>query len=506
MTSYRQILKSTSVIGGSSLVAMAIRMVRTKFVAVLLGPAGVGLMGLYLAVTAMVGTVSAMGIGTSGVRQIAEAHGTGDEDRLARTVKALRRTVWITGFLGMAFMILASPFLSTISFGSPDHFSAMAILGVTILLANITSGQACLLQGTRRINDLARAGIIGTINGTVISIPCYYFWGQKGIVPSLILISGATLITSWWYARRVSINRLAMTRREIREVAIAVLRSGAPFMLAALLIALSGYIVRVLLIRQFGLEGAGIWQAAFILSSVLVNFLLSAMGTDYYPRLSAMAHDDQGINESVNTQTEIAMLLAVPGLMASIIFAPLVITIFYSGRFDASADILRWSVYGVFARVISWPLEFIMLARGMGKTYFCSEIFSNLFYVAAIWYCIKWWDLTGTGVAFMLMYFVYAMVVYAIGHTVAGVSWSRINLAHITVFGALLVTAGVISAFVDSPWYQYAINLALLTGTGGYCLHRLSRKSGIGFHAISEKAGNRISKIMERVNGRDNQP
>jgi PST family polysaccharide transporter len=45
--SYRQILKSSSLIGGSSLINMAIGMVRTKFVAVLLGPSGVGLMGVY---------------------------------------------------------------------------------------------------------------------------------------------------------------------------------------------------------------------------------------------------------------------------------------------------------------------------------------------------------------------------------------------------------------------------------------------------------------------------
>ena len=93
-------------------------------------------------------------------------------------------------------------------------------------------------------------------------------------------------------------------------------------MLAALLTALSAYIIRILLVREFGLEGVGIWQAAFLLSAVLVNFVLSAMGTDYYPRLSAVAHDAGRVRDSVNTQTEIALLLAVPGLMATIIFEP----------------------------------------------------------------------------------------------------------------------------------------------------------------------------------------
>jgi hypothetical protein len=45
--SYRSILKSTSLIGGASFINILISMIRTKFVAILLGPSGVGLLGLY---------------------------------------------------------------------------------------------------------------------------------------------------------------------------------------------------------------------------------------------------------------------------------------------------------------------------------------------------------------------------------------------------------------------------------------------------------------------------
>lgn len=41
--SYRRILKSTSVIGGASVINIGIGLLRSKVLAVLLGPAGVGL-------------------------------------------------------------------------------------------------------------------------------------------------------------------------------------------------------------------------------------------------------------------------------------------------------------------------------------------------------------------------------------------------------------------------------------------------------------------------------
>lgn len=73
------------------------------------------------------------------------------------------------------------------------------------------------------------------------------------------------------------------------------------------------------------------------------------MGTDNYPQLIAVSDDRQRVSEEVNSQTEIALLLAVLWLEATIIFASLAITLFYSGKFDRAIDILRWSVCGIFA-------------------------------------------------------------------------------------------------------------------------------------------------------------
>lgn len=487
MSSYSQILKSTSIIGGSSLIKMVIGMVRTKFVALLLGPAGVGLIGVYSSITGMMSVVSGMGIGTSGVRQIAEAHGAGDEARIARTVKTLRRTVWVTGTLGMAIMMLGSYYLSRISFGNTDHVFSIALLAITILLTNIAAGQGCILQGTRRIGDLARVSIIGALNGTILSIPCYYFWGQAGIVPGLILISAAALAASWWYARQVPLKPVSISWKESRDDASGLLRFGIPLMLAGLMTALTGYLIRIYLIREVGVDGVGIWLAAFSLSSILINFVLNAMSADYFPRLAAVAHDNKLLNQAVNDQTEVALLLAVPGLAATIIFAPFVIKIFYSGKFDASIDILRWSVYGIYGRVISWPLGFVMLARGMGKTFFWSETFLNVFYLGTIWCCTKTWGLPGTGIAFMLLYVFYTAVVYAIGHSTAGVNWAVVNCVQIALFGILLISVGLISAWVADPWYQYTINIAILAGASGYCLQRLKLKAGVGIKAILKK-------------------
>lgn len=197
-SSFRSILKSTTLIGGSSAINMVISMVRTKFVAILLGPTGVGLIGMYGQITGLAHIVSGMGLMGSGTRQVAESFGAGDNERLARTVKTLRRVTWLTGGLGMLALLALCVPVSVFTFESHAYVLPIAFLSVTLLIDQVSSSQRCVLMGTRRIRDIVKLSVVSALVGTLISIPCYYFWGLPGIVVSLILGSVATLVTSWW--------------------------------------------------------------------------------------------------------------------------------------------------------------------------------------------------------------------------------------------------------------------------------------------------------------------
>ena len=59
--SYRTALKATTLIGGSSFVNILIGMIKTKFIAVIIGPSGVGLISVLNSLTGIVGTVTGIG-------------------------------------------------------------------------------------------------------------------------------------------------------------------------------------------------------------------------------------------------------------------------------------------------------------------------------------------------------------------------------------------------------------------------------------------------------------
>ena len=383
---YRNILKSTSLIGGASFITILIGMVRTKFVALLLGPAGVGLIGMYEQVISLVSTLTGMGLGLSGVRQIAEAAGTDDEERIARTVITIRRTAWMTGVLGLLVMVIFCVPISRMTFDSDDYARSIALLGITLLSGAIAGGQGSIINGTRRIGDLARISVIGAISGTLISIPCFFLWQQAGIVPSLILSALAALATSWWFAGKVPVKAITLPWSDSYNEARQLILLGISFMLAGSATILSLYLIRILMLRQFGLADVGIYQSAFNLSGMLAQFVLTAMVSDYYPRLTAVAGDNAtcppdcqrtvaGINSA---------LVARPGRdddFCAGYHQAFLCRIVHHCRADYALVRIQGSLAGYSPGrwVLSWP------PKGYGKLYLGTEIFACSLHVAAVY-------------------------------------------------------------------------------------------------------------------------
>ena len=129
MSSYRQIFKSTALVCGSQVILMAIGLVRGKALAVWLGKVGVGDVGLLSTGISLIGVVTGLGIGASGVRQIAESSSSGDQEKFARTVRTLRVTALLTSILGVLIAVSFCRQLSHITFGSYEYSLAFVLVG-----------------------------------------------------------------------------------------------------------------------------------------------------------------------------------------------------------------------------------------------------------------------------------------------------------------------------------------------------------------------------------------
>jgi enterobacterial common antigen flippase len=470
--SYGQILKSSALIGGSQVASIAIRIIRTKAMAMLLGPAGVGLMGVYESITNLVQSVAGVGINSSGVRQIAEAVGSGHKERIAQTVIVLKRTSFLLGILGAILLILFSKQVSILTFGNDRHTSAVALLSFVVCFGLISGGQGALIQGMRRISDLARMGVLGTLFGTIISIPVIYFMGEGGVVPSLMAISGMGIVISWWYSRKVEIEPVELKVSQMRQEVASLLRLGFAFMSSAILMMGAAWAVRIMLLRMVGIEAAGLYQAAWALGGLYVGLILQAMSADFYPRLTAVAINNAECNRLVNEQAQISLLLAGPGVLATLTFAPVVIFMFYTRRFEGAIEILRWVCLGMTLRVMTWPMGFIILAKGESKFFFLTEMAWTLVNVGLSWICIRAFGLSGAGMAFFGSYVFHGFLVYPVVRYLSGFRWSTAN-KHTALLFLSLISLVFCSLILLPFWFATSMGVIAMLLSSVYSIQTL---------------------------------
>jgi PST family polysaccharide transporter len=470
--SYVEILKSSALIGASSALNVIIGIVRTKLMAVLLGPAGFGMLAIYSSIADVARTVAEMGINSSGVRQIAEAAGSGDEARIGRVITILRRTSVVLGVSGAAFLLLFSDVLSRLSFGSAARSSMIALLSLAVLFRLLSDAQAALIQGLRRIGDLAKISVLGALVGTLVAIPVVYIYGEDGVVPSLVSMAGVSLAVSWWYSARIPIRRQSIKSSEVRGELGGLLKLGLAFMVSGFVMMGTAYVIRVIVFRHGGGHDAGLYQAAWTLAGLYVGFVLQAMGTDFYPRLVAAGRDNRECNRLVNEQAHVSLLLAGPGVIATLVFASMVILAFYSSQFEAAVGVLRWMCLGMALRVVSWPMGFIIVARGERALFVGTEVAWGVVSVGLAVLCIERFGLTGTGIAFFGSYVFHTVMLYPIVRSRTGFRWSAANRRDGLFFGSLATSVSLAQAML-SPLQALTIGGVAVVLAAAYSVRML---------------------------------
>jgi antigen flippase len=471
---YGQILKSSAIVGGATFLNVGIGIVRTKTLALLLGPGGFGLAGLYTSIISLTQSIAGMGVNSSGVRQIAEAANSGDRDRVARTTIVLRRTSIVLGLLGAALLLLFSRQVSIVTFGNTGQWRAICLLSAAVLFQLISAGQGALIQGMRLIANLAKMNVIGAFSALIISVPVVYVWREKGIALSLVLVAATTIFTSWWYSRKVQINSVRLTHVETRAETAGLLKLGIAFMVSGLLVPGVAYFIRVILLHKAGIAATGMYQSAWTLGGLYVGFILQAMSADFYPRLSAVASNDAECNRLVNEQALVGLLIAGPGVLATLTFAPLVIVLFYSAKFAGSVEVLRWISLGATLQVVTWPMGFIIVAKSRQNLFLVSELLWAISAIGLAWICITRWGLKGAGIAFFLAYLAHWMIVYPITRRLSGFRWSREN-RELGSASLALIAIVFASFYVLPPFWAASFGILAALVSAAYSIRVVGR-------------------------------
>ena len=468
-------MKATSIFGGAQVFQIIIGIIRSKFIAILLGPLGMGIAGLLTSTIGLVAALTNFGLSTSAVKDISAAYSTGNEIRLGTVAKVFRRWVWVTGLLGSVLTAALSPWLSQLTFGNRDYTFAFIWISITLLLNQISAGQGVLLRGMRQIRYMAQSGMIGSIVGLFTTIPLYYLFGVRGIVPGIILTAITSLVLTWYYARKLNIKPVQVSKARTLAEGKEMLKMGFMISLSAIIGLGVSYIVRIFISTNGGIEQVGLYNAGFAIINTYVGMIFTAMAADFYPRLSAAANCNRESRNVMNQQAEIAILILAPILIVFLVFIKWVVILFYSTQFLPVTAMIYWAALGLILKAASWSISFIFLAKGVSKLFFWNELLAHFYSLGLNLIGYYYMGLTGLGISFLATYLIYLIQVYALAKMKFEFSF---NSSFIKIFSfqfAMALISFLVVKFISNPMV-YIIGIVMIAGSSWYSYKELDNR------------------------------
>lgn len=403
-SSYRSIAKATSIFGGVQVIQIVISIIRSKVIAVLLGPTGMGVAGLLTSSIQMISSLSNMGLGTSAVKDVSAAYASGNVRAVNQTVTVFRRWIWFTGAIGTISVIALSPWLSEWAFNHAGYTWAFIVISISLLIDQHKTAKTVLLRGMRKIKLLAKGNVVSSFLALLATLPLYYFFGIQGIAPAIILTSVVSLVVMTYFSRTLEYEKVNLPLKQIWEDGKDMLKMGFYLSLSGTFAGVIAYVVRIFISQEGSVDDVGFYTAGFAIINTYVGMIFSAMGMDYYPRLAGVAQDKVKFNQVIQQQAEVALLIIGPILCIFLIFINWGILLLYSQQFLPIYEMLLWAALGVFFKAASWPFGFAILSKGDSKVFMLKEIAINLALLGLNVLGFSLYGLSGLGISYLLLY------------------------------------------------------------------------------------------------------
>ncbi len=451
-------LKATSAIAGAKLVTIVISILRTKILAVMLGPTGMGVVNLVLSTVDLTRVLFACGLDGATVRKVATASGADDPALLDEAYRIAARTALFIGTLGCAAIAIASPFLSAKFLGSSDNFWWFLIAGASLIFTPLLSVELAFLQGLKRSKDLAICQIIACLAGTILTVALVATMGEIGGILALLPVTVGSLLIHHHFLKRYRPNIAAPRRFNQIVESRKLLKLGSGFAINGIWLVASGWL-NLFFIQSYygsdeGVMQVGLYGAASTLANFYIGILISSMGTEFFPSLIQAANDRPAMNRLLSQQTLLAICIGVPVSLGMLILSPWILGLLYTREFIAGGELMQWMLAGMAVRFAACPLGFTLLAIGSPRLIALSELAVGVIMIGSSYVMLNLFGLTGIGMALALTNSLYLVGILGLMRRY-GVRWKASTTAFV------LETYGVIGACLTvsllMPGFQGAL-------------------------------------------------
>jgi PST family polysaccharide transporter len=421
-------LHATSLLTASWFVTLVVGVVSSKVLAVVLEPSGFGYYGLLQSFVELVAMVAGLGMGVGLVRSGANRFAANDQAGVA----SLRQGAWlifgVTGLLTLVTLAILRATLSRWMLGTPGHSWAIIFAAIAVLFTVASYIQVNTLNAYHRVKALAHCGVWAKVLGALFAITLVLIWRERGIVAAVIMTGvGAWLASRKFLRKEVGPLAVRVPFRDAYAGARSLLSIGVPYIGSVALSKGAMLVLPVLVVHMLDTSNVGYYRAAATVAVTYLGFLVTAMGQDYFPRVSSVSDKPDVLRSLVNEQQRLILLLAVPMILGMMALVPYIIPVVYSSRFLPAVELLEWHLIGDVFRLSSWTMSIVILSRCSGKVLLFTEALLAGSTLGMSWLGIRWFGLPGLGIAFLVSNAIYYLAVWLIVRKEINLVWNSAN-------------------------------------------------------------------------------
>jgi O-antigen/teichoic acid export membrane protein len=473
--SYRQVMKATSLFGGVQVFNILISVVRSKVIAVLIGPTGMGIATLLSSTMGLVNGLTNFGLDRSAVKDISLAKNKKDEILVFRIISILNRLVLITASFGALLMIVSSPWLSEFAFGSRDYTLSFIWISVALIFKQLTNSKLAILQGLRKLKSLAKANLVANFIGLIVTLPLYYFFKIDAIVPAIIIATLISFFITIYYSGKIEIDKSVISTKEAFIEGKGMIQLGVMLSLSSIIALVVAYVLQIYISEKGGVDEVGLYNAGFVVLNSYVGIIFGAMAKDYFPRLSAISDQISQIRKTVLEQALIAILLLLPIIVIFITFAPFIVTILYSEEFIPIIGLISWGILGMAFKAVSWSMGYIIIAKGDSNVFIKTAIGFNAISLTMNIIGYQMAGLEGLGISFFVYYIFHFLMIKLITYYRYGFYFEN-WFYRIFLINILLCVFAFLLSYLENPVWKYSTLIGLIILTTLFSFYHLNKK------------------------------
>lgn len=466
--SMRPVLKAAGASSTAAVVSAVAGAVRVKLYAVLLGPAGMGVVSQVQTVANTLQVVAALGSGVGVSREVARARGAGDQARAAAVVGTAR-------WMGLALAALLALLLAGLSAPLAVWLLGDARAALLLIIAAAALPFGALgrvigeaVSGLRDYRLGAKTGIASSLVG--LGVPAILVWrfGLTGAVASIPCVA----FLSWLVLRRLARAAhpwLAEARTHLdRGVARVLLRVSAASLALSVCDQLVLLAVRARLIAGEGAAGNGLFQGVWALSQTSLNVAVAFLMSYSFARIQETPATEDRVRET-NHAVRMTLLLMAPVVAAMILGRFLLIEVFLSPAFRPAAPMFAWQAGGDFLHAVGRALGVGVLAFATVRVWLVLGLLASGTFLAGFLFLADRTGLLAAPQAWLLSGAVYLVATYAVVRR--RLRFRLYPRARVLWWGSALLVAGS-ALTADGSLRSYALGGALFLAWSALAVRR----------------------------------